>query len=320
MLVLNESALRSVLDMAACIDAMEKTFVELVEGRYFTPLRNRERPEDGRNWMTTMPVLRMSGPRRWALKQMVVCPANRARGLDALQGTVLLQDGDDGRLLAVADAATLTAIRTAAVSALATRTLANPDARVVAIVGAGFQARAHVEAMRVVLPHARIRVAGRNAEKAARFASDLGCELAPSVEGAVRDADVVCTVTSATEPIVRREWFKRGCHVNAVGSSKPIARELDPATVAAASLFVDRREAALAESGDLLGAIKEGAITAEHIQAELGAVLAGRHPGRRGHDDFTLFKSLGISAQDLVALEVAIEKARASGAGTEVPW
>jgi ornithine cyclodeaminase len=320
MLVLNESALRSVLDMASCIEAMEKAFVELVEERYFTPLRNRARPEDGRNWMTTMPVLRTSGPRRWALKQMVVTPANRARGLDALQGTVLLQDGDDGRLLAVADAPTLTAIRTAAVSALATRTLANRDARVVAIIGAGFQARAHVEAMRAVLPEASVRVAGRNAEKAARFASDLGCELAGSVQDAVGDADVVCTVTSSTEPVVQRGWFKPGCHVNAVGSSKPTARELDPATVAAASLFVDRREAALAESGDVLGAIREGAITSDHIQAELGEVLAGRHPGRRGRSDFTLFKSLGISAQDLVALELAVDKARSTGEGSEVPW
>jgi ornithine cyclodeaminase len=306
--------------MASCIEAMEKVFVELVDGRYFTPLRNRERPEDGKNWMTTMPVLRIAGPRRWALKQMVVSPANRSRGLDALQGTVLLQDGDDGRLLAVADAPTLTAIRTAAVSALATRTLANPDARVVAILGAGFQARAHVEAMRVVLPGAVIRVAGRNPEKAARFASELGCELASSVQAAVRDADVVCTVTSSTQPVVQRGWFKPGCHVNAVGSSKPIARELDAATVAAASLFVDRREAALAESGDVLSAIQEGAITADHIQAELGEVLVGRHPGRRDHGDFTLFKSLGISAQDLVALELAIEKAKSTAEGTEVPW
>lgn len=320
MLALNETALRSVLDMASCIEAMERVFIELAEDRYFTPLRNRARPEDGRNWMTTMPVLRISGPRRWALKQMVVSPANRALGLDALQGTVLLQDGENGRLLAVADAPTLTAIRTAAVTALATRILANPDSRVVAIIGAGVQARAHVEAMRAVLPAATLRVAGRDAGKAARFAAELGCELAAGVEAAVRDADVVCTVTSSVEPVVRREWFKPGCHVNAVGSSKPSARELDAATVAAASLFVDRREAALAESGDVIEAIREGAIAPGHVLADLGEVLLDRHPGRRGRDELTLFKSLGIGAQDLAALELAVEKARATGAGIEVPW
>jgi ornithine cyclodeaminase/alanine dehydrogenase-like protein (mu-crystallin family) len=320
MLVLNETTLRSVLDMASCIAAMEQAFIELASDRFFTPLRTRARPDDGQNWMTTMPVLRTSGPRRWALKQMVVSPANRGLGLDALQGTVLLQDGDNGRLLAIADAPTLTAIRTAAVTALATRALANPDARVVAIIGAGFQARAHVDAMRTVLPDATIRVAGRNREKSARFAAELGCELATSVELAVRDADVVCTVTSSAVPVAERAWFKPGCHLNAVGSSKPSSRELDAATVAAASLFVDRREAALAESGDVLGALQEGAITPQHILAELGDVLLGRHPGRRNHDEFTLFKSLGIAAQDLVALEVAMEKAHASGRGTEVAW
>ena len=148
----------------------------------------------------------------------------------------------------------------------------------------------------------------------------LGCEVAGSVETAVRDADVVCTVTSSVDPIVKRDWIRPGCHLNAVGSSKPGSRELDAATVAAASLFVDRREAALAESGDVLGALQEGVITPAHIQAELGDVLLGRHPGRVGRDEFTLFKSLGIGAQDLVALEVAVDRARASGSGIEVDW
>ncbi|MGD9942197.1 MAG: ornithine cyclodeaminase family protein [Burkholderiaceae bacterium] len=321
MIVLNESDLRAVLDYPSCIEAMRRVFIDLAEDAYFNPLRMRVHPGEGPNGMTFMPTLRKRAPRRWAMKQMVVTPSNPSRfGLDPLQGTVLLHDGDDGRLLAIAHAPTLTTIRTAAVSALATQTLAKPGARIVAILGIGVQGRSHVAAMRSILPDATLRVWGRTPDKTREFAARHGCEPADSIEAALRDADVVCTVTAALEPIVQRDWFKPGCHVNAVGSSHSGARELDAATVAAARLFVDRREGALGESGDVIGALREGAITPEHIQAELGEVLSGRHPGRRSDDEFTLYKSLGMGAQDLAAIELALQQAQQQRRGTEIAW
>jgi ornithine cyclodeaminase len=321
MLVLNEKDLRAALDMPTCIAAMERAFIDLANGACFNPLRMRFKQDDSSaNWLTTMPSMRTKGTRRWALKEMVVCPANRKTGGDPLQGSVILQDGDNGKILAIADAPTLTEIRTAAVSGLATRVLANKDAMTVAIIGVGIQARAHVEAMRTVLPKATIRAWGRNTGKAKRFALQNGVDLAPSLENAVRQADVVCTATSTTDPIIRREWIRPGCHLNAVGSSRSTHVELFAETVAAASLFVDRREAALNESGDILNAIKAGLITPAHIQAELGEVIVDRHPGRRSKDEFTLYKSLGLGTQDLAAIEAAMDAARAKGIGTEVDW
>jgi ornithine cyclodeaminase len=320
MLILNASELRHVLDMRSCIEAMERVFLDLANDAFFLPPRSRVSPDQSPNWMTFMPTLRTQGVRRWALKQMVVTPGNRDTGLDPIQGTVVLQDGDDGRPLALADAKYLTAIRTAAVTALATRTLANPDAKVVAILGTGVQARLHVEAMRCIFPDASIRVWGRTADRARRFAEEVGCDLEVTAQGAVRSADVICTVTAAKEPIVCRAWFKPGAHLNAVGSSHATAREIDAESIAAATLFVDRTEAALRESGDVLGAIRDGAITAAHPIAELGAVLAGNHPGRSSPDEFTLYKSLGLGAQDLAALETAVERARALGRGIDIDW
>lgn len=321
MIVLNEKDLRAALDMPACIAAMERAFVDLANEAYFNPIRMRvKQDESSPNWMTLMPSMRTKGTRRWALKQMVVCPANRKAGGDPLQGSVILQDGDNGRILAIADAPTLTEIRTAAVSGLATKVLANKNAKTVAIIGVGIQAGAHVSAMRTVLPNATIVAWGRNPDRVARFGEAHGVGIVDSLEAAVREADVVCTATSATDPIIRREWIRPGCHLNAVGSSRSTHVELFPETVAAASVFVDRREAALKESGDILGAIKAGLISASHIQAELGEVLVGRHPGRRSDDEFTLYKSLGLGTQDLAAIEAAVECARAKGCGAELDW
>ena len=321
MMILNETDLRAALDMPTCIAAMERAFLELADDAYFNPIRMRiKQDETSPSWMTLMPSMRTEGTRRWALKQMVVCPANRKTGGDPLQGSVILQDGDNGRILAIADAPTLTEIRTAAVSGLATKVLANKDAKTVAIIGVGIQARAHVAAMKAVLPHATIRAWGRNAVKTRQFADANGVEIADSLEAAVREADVVCTATSTTDPIIRSEWIRPGCHLNAVGSSRSTHVELFPETVAAASLFVDRREAALKESGDILNAIKAGLIAPTHIQAELGEVLAGRHPGRRSAEEFTLYKSLGLGTQDLAAIEAAMHAARNKGCGVEVEW
>jgi ornithine cyclodeaminase len=307
LIVLGDREVRDLLTMEECIEAMAKVLAGLARGELYQPLRPVFRPPDAANLLGLMPAHRSAAPPLYSLKEIVITPANPAeRGLDAHQGAVLLHDGETGELVALLNASPITEIRTAAVSAVATRALARPDARVVAVLGTGVQSRAHAEAMRLALPDAEIRVWSRREE--------------PTAERVLDGADVVCTCTTAREPIVRREWLAPGAHVNAVGSSIPTTRELDTATIAAASLFVDRRESTLNESGDYLLAAAEGAIGPEHIRAELGEVLVGIHPGRTSDDELTVFKSLGLGVEDLAAAELVARKAREHGAGVEVDF
>ncbi len=256
----------------------------------------------------------------YALKEIVVTPDNPTRGLDAHQGAVLLHDGVTGELVAVLNASPITAIRTAAVSAVATRALARADTARVAILGAGVQARAHVDAMRAVLDDPEIRIWARRIEAAEELAADVGAIASPSPDAALFGAEVVCTTTSAREPVLEHRWLAPGAHVNAVGSSIPTARELDTETLRRGALFVDRRESALNEAGDYLIAAAEGAIGPEQIRAELGEVLAGLAPGRADEEEFTIFKSLGIAVEDLAAAELVVRRARERGVGTEVAF
>jgi ornithine cyclodeaminase/alanine dehydrogenase-like protein (mu-crystallin family) len=302
LLVLDEHQVRSLLTMGECIEAMEEVLRSLARGDLHQPLRPVTRPDGADSLMGLMPAYRGGERPAWSLKEIVIAPGNPARGLDAHQGAVLLHDGETGQLRALLNASAITEIRTAAVSAVATRALARPSSRVVAILGGGVQARSHGEAMRSVLPEAEIRTWARR---------DGG-----TPEDVLRDADVVCTCTSAREPILRREWLAPGAHVNAVGSSVPSARELDIDTVAEAMLVVDRRESALNEAGDLLLA----GFGEERIAAELGEVLAGTHPGRTDADELTVFKSLGLGVEDLAAAELVVRKAREQGVGTEVAF
>jgi ornithine cyclodeaminase/alanine dehydrogenase-like protein (mu-crystallin family) len=248
----------------------------------------------------------------YGLKTVVIAPENPKRGLDAHQGFVGVFDGETGVLRGLVNASAITAIRTAAVSAVATRALARGDARTVAILGAGVQAKAHLEAMRA-LGYGTFVGWSRSARLD-------GVESAGSIEEALRDADVVVTATTAREPIVQRQWLKEGAHLNAVGSSIPTTRELDTATMAAAALFVDRRESTLNESGDYLFAARDGAIGPGHIRAELGEVLAGAAEGRRDDGELTVFKSLGLAVEDLAAAEYVVRRAEATGTGTTVDF
>jgi ornithine cyclodeaminase len=301
-LVVSEHDIRRLLPMDECIEAMEDVFRALARDELHQPLRFITRPPGAESLMGFMPAHRSGAGSAWSLKEIVIAPGNPARGLDAHQGAVLLHDGETGELQAILNASPITEIRTAAVSAVATRALARPGARTVAILGAGVQARAHAEAMRVVLGDVEIRSWSRRDGRTA--------------EAALSGADVVCTCTSAREPILRRRWLAPGAHVNAVGSSIPTTRELDTETMAAASLYVDRRESTLNESGDLLLA----GLGEEHIRAELGEVLAGSHPGRADDDELTVFKSLGLAVEDLAAAELVVRKAREQGVGTEVEF
>jgi ornithine cyclodeaminase/alanine dehydrogenase-like protein (mu-crystallin family) len=320
-LVLSEHEVRELLDMESCIDAMADVLAALARGELFQPLRSIARPANADGFIGLMPAHRAGASAAYALKEIVVTPTNPARfGIDAHQGAVLLHDGETGQLVAVLNASPVTEIRTAAVSAVATRALARKDAERVAILGAGVQARAHAEAMRAVLDDPEIRIWARNPDSAQALAAEVGAIVAPSADAALLGAEVVCTTTAATEPVVELRWLAEGAHVNAVGACIPTARELDAATVAAAAFFVDRRESALHEAGDYVLAVAEGLVGPDHIRAELGEVLAGLYPGRQDESALTVFESLGIAVEDLAAADLVVRRARERGAGTEVPF
>ena len=313
--VLSHTDVERLLPVADCVPAMEAALASLARGEAHQPLRFVVRPPEAPGLLGLMPAYRSGA---WGLKAVCVYPENSQRGLDPHQGAVLLHDGETGVLRAVISAGAVTVIRTAAVSAVATAHLARREARGVAVLGAGIQGRAHVEAMRCVVESARIRVWSRTRGNAERLAAAAGCDVAETVEEALRGAEVVCTCTASREPVVRREWLAPGAHVNAVGASIPVARELDAATVLAASLFVDRRESAISEAGDYVLAAAEGAVGPEHIRAELGDVIAGTAPGRRSADELTVFKSVGLAVEDLAAAELLYARAVAAGVGARV--
>ena len=320
MIVLSEHDVRELLDMGSCIEAMTEVLASLARGELYQPLRSIARPPEAGTLLGLMPAYRSEPTSAYALKEIVVVPTNPARGLDTHMGGVLLHDGETGELVAMMNASPITEIRTAAVSAVATRALARPGAERVAILGSGAQARGHVQAMRAVLGDPEIRIWSRNEDAAEQLAGEVGAIVAPSVDAALFGAEVVCTTTAATEPIVENRWLASGAHVNAVGACFPTTRELDTETVAHSSLFTDRRESCLNEAGDFILAAAEGAVGPEHIKAELGEVLAGMHPGREREDELTVFESLGIAVEDLASAELVVRMAREREVGTEVAF
>ena len=307
------------LPMADCIDLMGDALGDLARGDAQLPLRTVLRlPGDG-NAFASMPATIGSAI---GAKVITVFPGNEGTAYDSHIGVVLYFEGGNGRLLAILDASSLTAIRTAAVSGLATRLLARADSKVLAILGSGVQAMTHVEAMRCVRPFAEIRVWSRREHKARAFARKAGerfhCELrvAQTAEAAVRGADVVCTTTAAREPVLHGEWLAPGVHVNAVGASVPSSRELDSEAVRRARLYVDRRESVLAEAGDFLFPRNEGVIDDNHVVGELGELVLGRVAGRESAQEITLFKSLGIAIEDVACARFIFDRALMEDAGT----
>jgi ornithine cyclodeaminase len=325
-LILNHTEVERLLPLDACTEVMAEALAALSGGQMHQPLRMVVRPADAAGLMGLMPAYRAGEHALYGLKAVCVFPGNTAIGKDAHQGSVTLFSAATGELLALLNASAITAIRTGAVSAVATRVLARADAGDLAILGTGVQARSHLAAMAGARAIRRARVASRSAEHARRFAADLAprypfpIEPVESAEAAVRGANLIVAATTAAKPILRREWIAPGAHIVAVGSSIPTTREIDTATIAAASLFVDRRESTLNESGDYLFAMREGAIGPDHIRAEIGEVLLGRHPGRTTPDEITLFKSLGLAVEDLAAADYVYHQAQAQGVGTWVEF
>jgi ornithine cyclodeaminase/alanine dehydrogenase-like protein (mu-crystallin family) len=319
MLVLNQEEVERLLDMEGCIAAMEGALAALARGEVHVPLRFVMRPGDEPSLLGLMPAHRAGATPLYSLKTVAVFPDNPKRGLDAHQGTVTLFDGETGEVRVLMNASAITAIRTAAVSAVATRLLAREDARVLGILGAGVQARSHLGALPLVRKFDTVRISSRTPERAQALAAEVGAEAVDSAEAAVRDADVVVTATSSAEPVLAREWLKPGAHVNAVGGRPPQMTELDTATIADSAFFVDRRESAEAEAGDYRAAIESGAIRPDHIRGELGEVVIGAKPGRSSDDELTVFRSLGLAVEDLAAAEYVVRRARETRVGTEVP-
>jgi len=310
--VIDEHDVRRLLPMTECIDVMAEALASLARGEVHNPLRFVIRPPGEQSLLGLMPAHRGGPAPLYGLKTVAIFPGNSARGLDSHQGFVALFDGETGETRAILNAGAITAVRTAAVSGVATRLLARDDASTLAILGAGIQARSHLEAMRAVHDFERVVVWSRTPGRLPEL------EEAASAQEAVRDADVIVTATSAVEPIIDRGWLKPGVHINAVGSSIPTTRELDTATVCDAALFVDRRESTINEAGDFLFPQREGAIGPEHIRAEIGELLIGAAEGRRSADEITVFKSLGLAVQDLAAAEHVLRRAEAEDAGSVV--
>jgi ornithine cyclodeaminase/alanine dehydrogenase-like protein (mu-crystallin family) len=326
-LILSHRDVLAALTPEGCADAMAAVLAGHARGETYQPLRSVMRPPATAGFMGLMPGWR--GPHdgqaaAFGLKAICLMPGNPARGLDAHQGLVALFDGETGVPAAILDASAVTAVRTAAVTAVATGLLARRDARALGILGAGVQARSHLRALARLRDFEQVRVYAptrAHAEDLVEQASVARGKLsvAASAQEAVRDADVVVVATSAREPALARAWLKQGAHVNAVGASTPEAREIDTATVAASALFCDSRESLRNEAGEFQLAVREGVIAGEeHVRAELGEVLAGTAPGRRDDAELTLFRSLGLAIEDLAAAEHAVASARAQGIGTEV--
>ncbi len=322
-LILNAREVRDLLNMPECMEAMADALRSLARGQVILPLRPVMWLPEKFGALGMMPA-HSAALGRLGVKVVSVFPNNHGTPYDAHQGTVMLFEAQHGRLLALMDATEITAIRTAAVSGVATRLLANPDAGDLAILGSGTQARTHLQAMTVARPLRRVRVWSRNTAHAQSFADNnsasikLRIEVCDSAQAAVAGADLICTTTSSREPVLQGAWITPGAHINAAGSSVAHARELDAAAMGRARLFVDRRESTLNESGDFLMAKKEGAVTDASILGEIGELLEGTRNGRDAHDEITLFKSLGIAIEDLASAQFLFERAMASGVGLRV--
>ncbi len=325
MLVLSRPDVESLLDLGELIDALATAMADLSAGRASMPNRVAAMVAEHGGLLAAMPGY---VPSLGALtaKLVTLFPGNADGPLPTHQALLAAFDPATGEPVALMDATAITALRTGAGSALSTRLLAREDARVLAIVGTGVQARSHAGAVTLVREFEELRVAGRTDGKAQALAGELRARGLParaagSPEEAVRGADVVCATTHARDPVIRREWLAPGAHVTSVGYD-PEGRELDDATVADALVVVESRETALAPApagaNDLTQPIRDGVIGPDHVHAEIGELVAGTRPGRTSPEQLTLYKSVGVAVQDAAAAALVLARARETGLGTRV--
>jgi ornithine cyclodeaminase/alanine dehydrogenase-like protein (mu-crystallin family) len=297
---LSEQQVREHLRMADLIPAMEKALIDFSAGRVTQPVRSVIKVDvaAATGFLGLMPALTPDG---LGLKAVTFYPSNTERGIPTHMATIFLVDPETGTPLAIMDGRLITEMRTAAVSAAATKLLAAPDSKILAILGSGVQARSHVEALRLVRNFQEIRVWSLTSEHAKQFANEIGAT-ATSAEEAVRGADVIVTVTSSKTPVLRGAWLKTGCHVNAIGACRPDWRELDDEAMSNV-VFVDSREGATKESGDVI-------LSGAKIYAELGEALASKVPSRAS--ETTIFKSLGMAVEDIASATLVYRAASAA--------
>lgn len=319
-LLLSEQDVRRVLTMEDLIDTMQMALAQFSAGDVAQPLRTVVEVGLQKAFFGVMPAFIRQPPALGA-KLVTVFGSNTGAGLPTHLATILLLDSMTGELLAIMDGRFITEARTAAVSAVSTRLLANEDAADLAVIGSGVQARSHVDAIARVRDLRTVRVWSPNEERRRAFVREMEPKIQGSVAGcgsarqAVEAAEIIVLATSSHAPVVRSEWIAGGAHICAVGACRPDQREMDTALVSRGRLFVDSRCGALAEAGDVLLAIEDGAIDATHIAGELGEVAAGTIAGRRSPDEVTIFKSLGMAVEDVAAAHLAYLKAAERGLG-----
>jgi alanine dehydrogenase len=322
-LVLTRADIARCLSVAEAIPLVEQAYRAVSSGTGDYPLRTHVRLSGDAGDALFMPAY--DGARFLGLKSVTVHPANLARhGLPGVRGLYLFLDATRGDPLALMEAGSLTALRTGAAGGLAARVLARPDARVVALFGAGGQARAQLEAVCAVRDVAEVRLYSRDPQHAAAFVAEMAERVAAPVRrvaapaDAVRGADIVIAATSSPRPVFAGSDLAAGTHVTGVGSYTAAMQEVDAETVARARVFVDSLAAALAEAGDLLAPLRAGIIDEGHIRAELGQVLLGQRPGRTSPDEITFFKSVGLAAQDIYTADAIYRRACERGLGVDV--
>jgi alanine dehydrogenase len=323
MLVLSEKEVRRLIDVEELIDALERAHIQFSTGKAVMPVRQVVPLPEIKGRITSMPAY-LSEDHALGMKVVTFFQENPNKNLPAILATIHLYSAATGKLEAVMDGTYITAIRTACASAVATKALANPNTPVLGVLGAGVQADSHIRALCKVREIKSIKVYSPSGKSARKLKEELEpvvkikIDPVKTAEEAVRDTDLLVTATTAKEPIVNCDWLKPGVHINAVGSHRPDLREIDGATIKRAKVFVDSRDAIMAECGDVLLAIKEGAITESHASIEIGEVLAGKKSGRTKPEEVTLYKSVGIAIQDVAAAQLVYRKALRENAGVNV--
>ncbi len=323
MIILSTEDVAELLPMGEAIEIVSAAMVEVADGKTTLPLRSIIPVGDG-NFMGMMPGV-MQDPACYGIKLVSLFPNNPKFGFSSHQGAMVMFEAEHGAAIAMMNSDLLTAIRTSAASGVATRVLARANSTKLTIIGSGEQAQHHLDAMVEVRPISDVVIAGRSLESADKLAlksrqkyGQINFSTTTDIKQAVSDADIICTVTAADEPLLFGKWIKPGTHLNVVGSSIPSKREIDTELVVRAKLFVDYRISTMAQAGEMILAIEENKITAEHILAEIGEVIASSAPGRQSDDEITLYRSLGVAAQDLAAAFYVVEQAKKRGMGTEV--
>jgi alanine dehydrogenase len=323
MLLLSEREVETLIDLDELIAALERAHIQYSTGEAVMPVRLVVPLPQISGRITSMPGY-LSHDHALGMKVVTYFRGNDQRGLPAILATIMLFSHETGKMIAAMDGTHITTIRTACASALATRVLANNQTPVLGVIGAGVQARAHIRALSRVRRIEQVKIYSPSRASGEKIRADLetptglGIEVARSAEEAVRGADLVVTASTATEPVIRADWLKPGVHINAVGSHRPDAREIDGATLARCRVVVDSRQAIMAECGDVLLALQEKSLGAEAIDTEIGEVLAGAKLGRSAEAELTLYKSVGIAIQDVAAAQLVYRKALERGVGARV--